>query len=47
MKLAAAEALASVIENPTPEEILPYATNKEIVPKVSKAVKEAWENNNI
>lgn len=47
MKLAAAEALASVIENPTPDEILPYATNKEIVPKVSKAVREAWENNNI
>ncbi|TKJ17796.1 NAD-dependent malic enzyme [Candidatus Woesearchaeota archaeon B3_Woes] len=47
MKLAAAKALASVIENPTPDEILPYATNKEIVPKVSKAVKEAWENNNI
>lgn len=47
MKIAAAEALASVIENPTPEEILPYATNKDIVPKIAKAVKEAWENNNI
>ncbi len=47
MKIAAAEALASVIENPTPDEIVPYSTNKGIVPKIAKAVKEAWENNNI
>ncbi len=47
MKIAAAEALASVIENPTADEIVPYSTNKGIVPKIAKAVKEAWENNNI
>lgn len=43
MKLAAAEALANIIENPTEEEILPYATNKEVVPKIAKAVAEAWK----
>lgn len=43
MKLAAAKALASVIENPTQDEILPYALNKNVVPVVAKAVREAWE----
>ena len=42
MKVAAAEALASVITNPTEDEILPYSTNKEVVLKVSEAVKGAW-----
>jgi malate dehydrogenase (oxaloacetate-decarboxylating) len=45
MKLAAAIALAGIIENPTEDEILPYATNKDVVPVIAKAVKEAWEQN--
>ncbi len=47
MKIAAAEALASTIKNPTEEEILPYATNKNIVPKVAEAVKKAWKTKSI
>ena len=45
MKLAAAIALAGIIENPTEDEILPYATNKDVVPVIAKAVKEAWQQN--
>ena len=44
MKLAAAEALASIIQNPTPDEILPYATNKDVVPVIAKAVSDAWKS---
>ncbi|NQV00431.1 MAG: NAD-dependent malic enzyme, partial [Parcubacteria group bacterium] len=44
MKLAAAIALASIITNPTEDEILPYSTNKDVVPKVAEAVKGAWES---
>jgi malate dehydrogenase (oxaloacetate-decarboxylating) len=44
MKLAAAEALAGVIQNPTAEEILPYTTNKLIVPVIAKAVRDAWSH---
>ena len=46
MKLAAAEALANIIETPTPEEIIPYALDKTIVPKVAEAVKKAYLNPN-
>ena len=45
MKLATAEALASIIQNPTEDEILPYATNKDVVPIIAKAVQEAWKLN--
>lgn len=41
MKVAAAEALANSIK-PSEEAILPYVTDKNIVPKVSEAVKKAW-----
>ena len=41
MKIAAAEALANSIK-PSEEAILPYVTDKNIVPKVSEAVKRAW-----
>ncbi len=44
MKLAAAEALANTIENPTAEEILPYSLDKSVVPRVAEAVKAAYEN---
>lgn len=42
MKLAAAEALAESIENPSKEEILPYSLDKSIVPKIAEAVKKAY-----
>lgn len=44
MKLAAAEALASAIENPTSEEILPYSLDKSVVPRIAEAVKAAYQN---
>ena len=44
MKLAAAEALANSIENPTADEILPYSLDKSVVPKIAEAVKNAYEN---
>lgn len=42
MKLAAAETLAKIVKNPSPEEILPHVTNKDVVPKVAEAVKKEW-----
>ncbi len=42
MKLAAATALANLIENPSAEEILPFATDQRIVPTIAKAVADAW-----
>jgi len=42
MKLAAAEALAGAIENPTIDEILPYSLDKSVVPKIAEAVKKAY-----
>ena len=44
MKLAAAYALAHLLENPTAEEILPFATDKRIVPAVAQAVADAWRD---
>ena len=43
MKLAAAEALAATIQNPTADAILPYALDKSVVPTVAEAVKRAWK----
>ena len=43
MKLAAAHALADLVANPTAEEILPFATDRRIVPAVANAVRLAWE----
>ncbi len=44
MKLAAAEALAEAIENPTVDEILPYSLDKSVVPKIAEAVKSAYRD---
>jgi len=44
MKLAAAEALANSIENPSVDEILPYSLDKSVVPKVAEAVKKAYRD---
>jgi malate dehydrogenase (oxaloacetate-decarboxylating) len=43
MKLAAAEALASVIKQPTIDKILPYSLDKTVVPAVANAVKRAYK----
>ena len=42
MKIAAGRAIARVIEEPTPEEIIPYALNTAVVPAVAEAVAQAW-----
>ena len=42
MKIAAGQAIARVIEEPTPEEIIPYALNTAVVPAVAEAVAQAW-----
>ncbi|MAF35137.1 NAD-dependent malic enzyme [Candidatus Woesearchaeota archaeon] len=44
MKMAAAKALAALITNPTADQIIPPATDKDVVPKIAKAVKQAYEN---
>jgi malate dehydrogenase (oxaloacetate-decarboxylating) len=43
MKLSAAHALASTIENPTQNEILPYVLDKSIVPRIAEAVKNSYK----
>ncbi len=43
MKLAASHALASLISDPTAEEILPSVLDKNVVPAVAEAVKSAWD----
>ena len=42
MKIAAGQAIANCIEEPTPEEIIPYALNTAVVPAVAEAVAQAW-----
>lgn len=43
MKIAAAEAIAAMISDPLPGEIIPNPLNKDIVPCVSEAVQKAWK----
>ena len=43
MKVAAGFAISDLISEPTPEEIIPYALNTDVVPAVAKAVGDAWE----
>ena len=42
MKIAAGRAIANCIDEPTPEEIIPYALNTAVVPAVAEAVAQAW-----
>ena len=42
MKLAAAHELARIVTEPTAESILPFATEKRVVPAVAAAVASAW-----
>ena len=44
MKLAAAEALAGLVAEPTPENIIPWSLDPEVVPAVSHAVANAWQD---
>lgn len=43
MKLAAAHALAGLVDSPTKDNILPYALDKSVVPTISTAVQNAWK----
>jgi malate dehydrogenase (oxaloacetate-decarboxylating) len=43
MKIAAAEALAGLVETPTPECIIPWSLDPKVVPAVSRAVAGAWQ----
>ncbi len=44
MKVAAAKALAGLVQNPDADRILPGALDKNVVPAVSAAVAKAWSN---
>lgn len=46
MKLAAAEAIASIVEKPSRELIIPSPFDKKVVERVAEAVKKAWKNEN-
>ena len=43
MKLAAAEALAGLVAEPTPEHIIPWSLDGAVVPAVAQAVAGAWQ----
>ncbi len=43
MKLAAAEALAGLIEEPTTERVIPWTLDPSVVPAISHAVGRAWQ----
>ncbi len=43
MKLAAAEALAGLVAEPTPEHVIPWSLDPVVVPAVSQAVARAWQ----
>ena len=43
MKLAAAEALAGLVEEPTTERIIPWSLDSAVVPAVSHATARAWQ----
>ena len=43
MKLSAAEAIASLVKNPTPENIIPFSLDKNVVTAVAEAVKKAYK----
>ncbi len=43
MKLAAAEALAGLVEEPTAERVIPWTLDPAVVPAVSQAVGRAWQ----
>lgn len=44
MKLAAAETLAGLVAEPTPEHIIPWSLDPAVVPAVAHAVARAWQS---
>ena len=44
MKVAAGFAISELVPEPSPDEIIPYALNAEVVPAVAKAVGDAWQS---
>ena len=42
MKIAAGKSIAELVDEPTPDEIIPYALNTSVVPAVADAVAQAW-----
>ena len=44
MKLAAADALAALVPEPTPEHIIPWSLDPVVVPAVARAVAGAWQS---
>ena len=44
MKVAAGFAISELVPEPSPDEIIPYALNTEVVPAVAKAVGDAWQS---
>lgn len=44
MKVAAGFAISELVPEPSPDEIIPYAFNAEVVPAVAKAVGDAWQS---
>jgi malate dehydrogenase (oxaloacetate-decarboxylating) len=44
MKISAAEALAGLVAEPTPECIIPWSLDAKVVPAVSHAVARAWQS---
>ena len=46
MKISAAEALASLVTEPTAERIIPWSLDPVVVPAVSRAVAEKWQTDN-
>ena len=43
MKIAAAEALASLVPEPTMDRILPYTLDRIVVPTVAQAIRDTWQ----
>jgi len=46
MKIAAAKALASIITEPSTQEVLPSALDRSVAPVIAQAVAEAWNSEN-
>ena len=46
MKLAAAEALAGRVKEPTPEHVIPWALDQEVPQSVAEATAKGWRDEN-
>ena len=43
MKIAASRAIAGLVEEPTPDRIIPWSLDRVVVPAVAEATREAWK----